>query len=176
MAEDSGLVARLYVGLAIDRDFTPRPGRLTVGDIVRFIGGETSFLTAEQTRQLLASPSLVRWYRQRLAALSIAELPRVAAASSGEIARRRFEGGLLTVSESFGTFASIFIELEDVQPPALDLVLMSARGIARLPFQGAADENGKIVEMVDTATPQGGLIVEMLCDPLSTGWLVARPD
>jgi hypothetical protein len=177
MAEEIELVDRLYVGLAIDRDYKPRPNRLTFGDIVRFVGGMTNSLTADQTLQLFANQPLIRWYRQRLATIAIAEIPRVAAASSGQIRRRQFDGGSLTVSNSFGTFVNVFIELDEGRRhSALDLFLMSATGAEILSLQSAPDEDGKIVEQVDTVTPRKKLIVEMLCDPLAVGWFVPRRD
>lgn len=175
MAEEIELVDRLYVGLAIDRDYKPRPDRLNFGDVVRFVGGVTNSLTAGQTRQLFANQPMIRWYRHRLATIALAEIPRVAAASSGEIRCRRFDGGSLTVSNAFGTLVSVFVELDQGQrESALDLFIMSETGAEMFSLQSAPDEDGKIVEMVDTATPHGKRIVEMLRDPLAVGWLVPR--
>ena len=179
MAEDLDLADRIYAGIALGRHAEPRRGLLGVGDIVRFVHGGSGSLTADQTRQLFANSHLVRSYRELMSRLAVAEVPAVAAASSGDLLRRHFDGGVLTLSEDDAEQVSLLVVLdEDRRGHPVDLIVMSAAGAEKLAFQFAPDADGELFEFVDQSTPEGRRLVEALRDPFAEGFFVRKtqPD
>lgn len=175
MAEDHDLADRIYVGLALGRDVQPRRGLLGVGDILRFVCGDAGSLSADQTRQLFANAALVRCYRELMSNLAVAEMPAVAAASSGDLVRRHFDGGVLTLSEVDAGQVSLFVVLdEDRRAQPVDLIVLSVSGAEKLVFQFPPDAEGELFEIVDLSAPAGRRLVEALRDPFAEGFFVRK--
>src|SRR5262245_32787769 len=94
----------LFVARATVDDATPNPRRLAFADLYAFLTNPTSELSIDHQRQLFSDPRL-RADFQRLKQELIAvgggiDLPRVAAASDGELSERPFPGGAVKIAAS----------------------------------------------------------------------------
>src|ERR1700760_342270 len=74
--------------------------RMGLAEIVQFLGDPSRSLTAEEQRQLFADPRLRADYRRLKAQATTFEMPALAAASSGNVNARRFDGGSITIHPS----------------------------------------------------------------------------
>jgi len=96
--------------------------RIGTAELMRFLDGDGSVPAALVNRALMKRPALRTDLAALRARLARIELPRVAAASSGELAERPLPGGVLTLFAPPGeTFVYLGVRLDD--PPPADLLL-----------------------------------------------------
>src|SRR5580692_9312874 len=74
--------------------------RFGIAEIVQFLNDPSRSLTAEEQRALFTDPRLRADYRRLKAQATTFELPALAAASSGAVDSRRFEGGSISIHAS----------------------------------------------------------------------------
>src|SRR5215831_12245943 len=78
-----------------------RPARrFGVAEIVQFLNDPTRSLSADEQRALFTDPRLRADYRRLKAQATTFEMPALAAASSGAVNARRFDGGSVSIHPS----------------------------------------------------------------------------
>src|SRR4051794_41096697 len=91
---------RLYAARAAMDEIGQPVRRLGIADIVRFLGDPTRSLSIDEQRALFSDPQLRADFRRLKAQFAAVELPTLAAASSGQVNMRRFEGGTVNIHPS----------------------------------------------------------------------------
>lgn len=180
MAEDLDVAERIFVAQSLLDETNPDADVVTVADIARFMDGRSSSFTMEQTRYMFSRPKLLTAYRQLRQQVTVVEVPAVAAASDGKLNNRAFEEGRISISrQPDSSHVYIVVTLgEGHEGRQMDLLLENtALGIERLSFQSRPDDDGEILEIVDTTVPRFDLIVTLLQDPATEGrFVLAEPD
>src|ERR1700685_4713162 len=74
--------------------------RFAVAEIVQFLNDPSRALAPEEQRALFADPRLRADYRRLKEQATTFELPALAAASSGNVNARRFDGGSISIHPS----------------------------------------------------------------------------
>jgi hypothetical protein len=149
-----------------------RPGRVALGvaEIVQFLSGTGPALSAEAQRALFANPRLRADYRRLKSQLSMFELPALAAASDGQVATRRFEGGTIRIHPSRvtgQTYVFVRFDAPDSAPGAMVLEHPSGEIVRRaLPVERT---EGEAMLLLDSHHPEDEAFLRALCDPRSTG-------
>jgi hypothetical protein len=173
-ANDNSDLARraddLYVARTAVAEARPDGMALGVGAIARFLNGAGRALSTEEQRALFANPRLRADYRRLKSQLSMFELPALAAASDGEVATRRFEGGSIRIHPSRvtgQTYVFVRFDTPDRVPAAMVLEHPSGECVRRtLPVDRAA---GEAMLLLDSHNPEDAAFLRVLCDPRSTG-------
>ena len=146
-----------------------RPRRLGIAEIVRFLDDPGGSLSVEQQRTLFADQRLRTDYR-RLARTSVAELPAVAAASSGNVNSRRFDGGTVNIHPS-RVPGQIYVVVRFGWPagPPRAMLLEGADGDLIKRALPTADPNGEVLMVLDEKSDADAGFLRLISDPTSTG-------
>src|SRR5206468_657051 len=119
---------------------------------------------------LFANPRLRADYRRLKSQLSVSELPALAAASDGQVATRRFDGGSIRIHPSRvtgQTYVFVHFDTPDRVPVAMVLEHPSGELVRRaLPVDRATSE---AMLLLDSHNPEDAAFLRVLCDPTSTG-------
>jgi hypothetical protein len=150
---------------------TGRPSRrLGVAEIVQFLSDAQRSLSIEEQRALFADPQLRADYRRLKSQLAVADLPALAAASSGDVSTRRFDGGTVSIHHSRvpGQFYVVMrFNLRSSQPRAV--LLENAVGdLVKRPLP-PADANGEVMIVLDTKNSNDEGFLRLISDPTATG-------
>jgi hypothetical protein len=98
------------------------------------------------------------------------ELPALAAASDGQVATRRFDGGSIRIHPSRvtgQTYVFLHFDAPDRMPAAMVIEHPSGELMRRaLPVDRA---NGEAMLLLDSHNPEDAAFLRVLCDPRSTG-------
>jgi hypothetical protein len=173
-ANDNADIAKradeLYAARAAVADASPDGIGLGMGEIALFLAGAGRALSAEEQRALFANPRLRADYRRLRSQLSMFELPALAAASDGQVASRRFDGGSIRIHPSRVTGQTyVFVQFDapDRMPAAMVLEHPSGEFVRRtLPVDRA---EGEAMLLLDSHNPEDAAFLRILCDPRSTG-------
>jgi hypothetical protein len=162
--------ARLYAARSALAETGRAARRLGIAEIVAFLSGTRPSLTIEEQRSLFANPVLRADFRRLKAQLSIAELPALAAASTGSIDTRRFDGGTVSIHRSrVPDQVYMVLRFSSPAPTARALLLESAAGelIARsLPDP---DGRGEIMLVLSEKNEPDRTLLRLVTDPTTTG-------
>jgi hypothetical protein len=162
--------AELYAARAAVADARPDGVALGVAEIALFLSGTGRALSAEEQHTLFANHRLRADYRRLKAQLSMFELPALAAASDGQVATRRFDGGSIRIHLSRVTgWTYVFVRFDtpDRVPAAMLLEHPSGEFVRRtLPVDRP---EGEAMLLLDSHNPEDAAFLRVLCDPRSTG-------
>ena len=167
-AEPDDRATDIYVASAILREGSRSADAFGVAEIVDFLTRPGAALSITQSRRLFVDPKLREAYRMLKTRLSAMALPAVAAASSGAVTERRFEGGTLRLSPSRnGVHANLLIRFDRPTTQTLVLLLESPdHGLVKL-LVPASDSAGEALVILDVA--RDAAVIAALRDPASTG-------
>jgi hypothetical protein len=149
-----------------------RPARrFGVAEIVQFLNDPSRSLTTDEQRALFTDPRLRADYRRLKTQATTFEMPALAAASSGAVNARRFEGGTVTIHPS-RVPGQIYVILRFAEPSGAPrmILLESAEGDLVKRALPAADPQGEIMMVLNERSDAGFL--RLLSDPTSTGTFV----
>src|SRR5882757_2093824 len=93
-------VDRLYAARTALTETKPPRHRFGIAEIVQFLSDPTRSLTPEEQRALFTDQRLRADYRRLKAQATTFEMPALAAASSGNVETRRFDGGSIAMHPS----------------------------------------------------------------------------
>jgi hypothetical protein len=147
--------------------------RLGIAEIVQFLNDPSRSLTAEEQRALFTDPRLRADYRRLKAQATTFELPALAAASSGAVDQRRFEGGNISIHPS-RVAGQIYVILRFSWPtnaPRM-MLLESAEGHLLKRALPSADQQGEVMMVLNERSDADAGFLRLLADPTSTGTFV----
>jgi hypothetical protein len=160
----------LYAARAAMEGRSRSAPRMGVAEIMQFLNDPARSLSIEEQRSLFTDPQLRADFRRLKSQTAIADLPALAAASSGDVSTRRFEGGTLTIHQSrIPGQVYVILRFDRLQgaprtmllePPGMELIKRT------LP---AADPNGEVMLVLDDNIASDQAFLRAISDPTSTG-------
>jgi hypothetical protein len=147
--------------------------RLGIAEIVQFLNDPSRTLSPEEQRALFTDPRLRADYRRLKSQATVFELPALAAASSGAVDARRFEGGTVTIHPS-RLPGQIYVILRFTSPadaPRM-MLLEGAAGDLLKRTLPPADQQGEIMMVLNERSEADAGFLRLLGDPTSTGTFV----
>ena len=147
--------------------------RFGIAEIVQFLNDPSRSLTAEEQRALFADPRLRADYRRLKAQSTTFELPALAAASSGSVNARRFDGGSVTIHPSRlpGQIYVILRFNEPANSPRMMLLEGAAGDLVKSALPNA-DQQGEVMMVLNERSEADAGFLRLLADPTSTGTFV----
>jgi hypothetical protein len=124
----------------------------------------------EEQRVLFADPQLRADYRRLKSQLSVADLPALAAASSGDVNTRRFDGGTVSIHRS-RVPGQVYVVMRFSWPsghPRAVLLENAAGDLVKRPLP-RADANGEVMIVLDTKNPDDEGFLRLMSDPTAAG-------
>jgi hypothetical protein len=162
---------RLFAARSALAETKPPRHRFGITEIVAFLNDPSRSLTLQEQRALFADPRLRADYRRLKAQANTFELPALAAASSGNVNARRFEGGTITIHPS-RVPGQVYVVLRfdaSIHSPRM-ILLESAAGDLVKRALPAADQQNEVMMVLDKSSDADFL--GLLADPTSTGTFV----
>lgn len=164
---------QLFVARSALAEAKPPRHRFGIAEIVQFLNDPSRSLMPEEQRALFTDPRLRADYRRLKSQATTFELPALAAASSGDVTARRFDGGTVTIHPS-RIPGQIYVILRFNQPansPRM-LLLESAAGDVLKRALPNADQQGEVMMVLNEKNDIDAGFLRVLADPTSTGAFV----
>jgi hypothetical protein len=147
--------------------------RFGVAEIVHFLGDPARSLTPEEQRALFADPRLRADYRRLKAQATTFEMPALAAASSGSVNARRFDGGSITIHPSrIPGQLYVIVRFNEPASSPRAMLLESTTGDLVKRALPIADQQGDVMMVLDENNDADAGFLRLLADPTSTGTFV----
>jgi hypothetical protein len=161
---------RLYAARSALAEAAPSSRRLGIAEIMQFLDDPGRSLSMEEQRALFADAKLRADYRRLKAQAAVAELPALAAASSGEVNSRRFEGGTINVHPS-RVQGQFYVVLRFNWPNGAPrtMLLESTTGELVKRALPPADPNGELMIVLNQSSTSDREFLRLFSDPTSTG-------
>jgi len=163
----------LYAARTAMAEATRPPRRLGIAELIQFLNEPGRALTLEEQRALFADPKLRADFRRLKAQATMFELPALAAAGTGDVTARRFEGGSVTIHPS-RVRGQIYVILRfpaSAGAPRTMLLESTAGDLLKRALP-AADPNGEVMMVLDERSAADAAFLRLLSDPTSTGTFV----
>jgi hypothetical protein len=153
---------------------TKRPRlRFGIAEIVQFINDPTRSLSPEEQRELFANPRLRADYRQLKTQATTFEMPALAAASSGNVNSRRFDGGTIAIHPSrIPGQLYVILRFEGPANSPRAILLESPSGDLVKRALPGADQQGEVMMVLNEKNEDDAGFLRLLADPTSTGTFV----
>jgi hypothetical protein len=164
---------RLYAARSALAEAKAPRQRFGVAEIVHFLNDPTRALTPDEQRSLFTDPRLRADYRRLKERATSFEMPALAAASSGNVDARRFDGGSINIHPS-RIAGQLYVILRFNSPanPPRALLLESATGeLIKRPLP-AVDQQGELMMVLNQSNEADAGFLRLLADPTSTGTFV----
>ena len=160
----------LYAARSALAEAAPRPRRLGIAEIMQFLNDPTLTLTMEQQRSLFADAKLRADYRRLKSQVAVGELPALAAASSGDVDTRRFEGGTVKVHPS-RVPGQVYVMLHFGWPSGAPrtMLLENPGGDIVKRALPPADTGGEVIIVLDQKVASDREFLRLISDPTATG-------
>jgi hypothetical protein len=167
-------VDRLYAARTAVAESKPLRHRFGIAEIVQFLGDPSRSLTPDEQRLLFTDPRLRADYRRLKAQATTFEMPALAAASSGNVTARRFDGGSITIHPS-RIAGQIYVILRFNSPESSPraLLLESASGDVVKRALPGADQQGEVMMVLNEKDDADAAFLRLLADPTATGTFMA---
>jgi hypothetical protein len=144
-----------------------------VAEIAQFLNDPSRSLTPEDQRALFADPRLRADYRRLKEQAAVFALPAVAAASSGNVNARRFDGGTIAIHPSRipGQLYVIVRFNSPASSPRAMLLESTAGDVVKRVLRGA-DQQGEVMMVLNENNDADAAFLRLLADPTATGTFV----
>jgi hypothetical protein len=159
---------RLFAARSALAETKPPRHRFGIAEIVQFLNDPSRSLTTEEQRALFADQRLRADYRRLKAQATAFEMPALAAASSGNVNARRFEGGSITVHPS-RVPGQVYVIVRFNWPaksPRVMLLESTAGDLIKRALPNA-DQQGEVLMVLNERSDADFL--RLLTDPTSSG-------
>lgn len=160
----------LYAARSALAETQQPPRRLGIAELVQFLNDPQRELTMEEQRSLFSNPRLRSDYRRLKSQVTVADIPMLAAASSGDINARQFDGGTVKIHPS-RVPGQIYVLLQFSAPssaPRSMLLESTAGNLVKRPLP-QPDANGEIMMVLDQKNAVDAEFLRIITDPTSTG-------
>jgi hypothetical protein len=164
---------KLYAARAAMEDSAHPARRMGIAELVQFLNDPRRSLSIEEQRSLFADPRLRADFRRLKSQFAIADLPAQAAASSGGVAARRFEGGMVNIHRS-RIPGQVYVVLRFERPADAPrtMLLEGLEGEIIKRTLPAADSSGEVMLVLDEKIASDQSFLRLISDPTSTGSLL----
>jgi hypothetical protein len=161
---------RLYAARTALAQTGPTTRRMGVAEIMQFLSDPGRSLSMDEQRSLFADPQLRADYRRLKSQVAVAELPALAAASTGDVSARRFDGGTVNVHPS-RVPGQVYVMLRFSWPAGAPrtMLLEGAEGELVKRALPPADPNGELMIVLNESSASDQAFLRLISDPTSTG-------
>jgi len=168
--EIAQIAGRIYAARSALVETKPPKHRLGIAELMRFLSDPSRSLTPDEQRALFSDSRIRSDYRRLKAQATVFELPALAAASSGDVNARRFEGGTISIHPSrlAGQTYVILRFSSLANPPRMMLIESTAGDLVRRTIP-AADQQGEVMLVLDERNDADASFLRLLADPTSAG-------
>jgi hypothetical protein len=165
---------RLYAARAAMAEAEQPARRLGIADIVQLLGNPMRSLSMDEQRALFSDPQLRADYRRLKAQFATVELPALAAASTGQVNMRRFEGGTVNIHPS-RVPGQTYVLMRFGSPAGVphSVLIESSQGELIKRALPPADPNGEIMLVLDDKIGPDQEFLRLISDPTSSGSFLA---
>ena len=164
---------RLYAARSALAETKPPRHRFGIAEIVQFLNDPSRALTPEEQRALFADPRLRADYRRLKGQATTFELPALAAASSGNVNARRFDGGSIAIHPSrIPGQLYVIVRFNSPASSPRTMLLESASGDLVKRALPTADQQGEVMMVLDDKDEADANFLRLLADPTATGTFV----
>jgi len=164
---------RLYAARSALVETKPPRRRFGVAEIVQFLNDPARTLTPEEQRALFADPRLRADYRRLKGQATTFELPALAAASSGNVNARRFDGGSIAIHPSrIPGQLYVIVRFDSPAGSPRAMLLESTTGDLVKRVLPGADQQGEVVMVLNENNDADAAFLRLLADPTATGTFV----
>src|SRR5271154_1380713 len=164
---------QLYAARSAVADTKHPRRRFGVAEIVHFLSDPSRSLTPEEQRALFADPRLRADYRRLKAQATAFELPALAAASSGNVNARRFDGGSIAIHPSrIPGQLYVIVRFNSPASSARAMLLESTTGDLVKRVLPSADQQGEVMMVLNENNDADAAFLRPLADPTATGTFV----
>jgi hypothetical protein len=173
-ADDIALRAdKLYAARTAMEDNSRPARRMGIAELVQFLNDPRRSLSIEEQRSLFADPQLRADFRRLKSQFAVADLPAQAAASTGGVAARRFDGGIVNIHRSrIPGQVYVVLRFDRVEGAPRTMLLEGLEGeIIKRPLP-AADPSGEVMLVLDEKIASDQSFLRLISDPTSTGSLL----
>ena len=147
--------------------------RFGVAEIVQFLNDPARALTPEEQRALFADPRLREDYRRLKGRATTFELPALAAASSGNVNARRFDGGSIAIHPSrIPGQLYVIVRFNSPASSPRAMLLESTTGDLVKRVLPGADQQGEVMMVLNENNDADAAFLRLLADPTATGTFV----
>jgi hypothetical protein len=147
--------------------------RFGVAEIVQFLNEPSRSLTPEEQRALFADPRLRADYRRLRGQITIFELPALAAASSGNVNARRFDGGSIAIHPSrIPGQLYVIVRFDSPASSPRAMLLEGTTGDLVKRVLPSADQQGEVMMVLNENDGADAAFLRLLADPTATGTFV----
>jgi hypothetical protein len=160
---------RLYAARSAMAETGRSARKLGVAEIMQFLADPERSLSMAEQRSLFADPQVRADYRRLKSQIAVAELPALAAASTGDVSSRRFDGGMVSLHPS-RVQGQVYVVLRFSWPtPPRTMLLEDAKGDLVKRALPPADQNGELIMVLDESKASDARFLRMISDPTATG-------
>jgi hypothetical protein len=164
---------RLYAARSALAETTSPRLRFGVAEIVQFLNDPTRSLTPDEQRSLFTDPRLRADYRRLKERATSFEMPALAAASSGNVNARRFDGGSINIHPSrIAGQLYVILRFNSPDNPPRALLLESTTGEFVKRALPTIDQQGELMLVLHENNEADAGFLRLLGDPTSTGTFV----
>ena len=164
---------RLYAARAAMAEAQPARRRLGVAEIIQFINDPKRSLTPDEQRSLFSDSRLRADYRRLKERAASFEMPALAAASSGNVSTRRFDGGTISIHPSrIAGQLYVILRFNSATDVPRAILLESAAGEILKRALPDADQQGEMMMVLNESNETDASFLRLLGDPTSTGTFV----
>ena len=164
---------RLYAARSALVGTKPPRHRFGVAEIVQFLSDPSRSLTPEEQRALFTDPRLRADYRRLRGQVTIFELPALAAASSGNVNARRFDGGSIAIHPSrIPGQLYVIVRFDSPASSPRAMLLEGATGDLVKRVLPSADQQGEVMMVLNENDGADAAFLRLLADPTATGTFV----
>jgi hypothetical protein len=161
---------QLYAARAAMEDRSRPAPRMGIAEIMQFLNDPGRSLSIEEQRSLFTDPRLRADFQRLKSQTAIADLPVLAAASSGDVSTRRFEGGTLTIHQSrIPGQVYVVLRFDRPQGAPRTMLLENPEGDLIKRMLPAVDPNGEVMFVLDNKIASDQNFLRLISDPTSTG-------
>jgi hypothetical protein len=147
--------------------------RFGMVEIVQFLSDPSRSLTPEEQRALFTDPRLRADYRRLKAEATAFEMPALAAASSGSVNLRRFDGGTIAIHPSrIPKQLYVIVHFNSPASSPLALLLESTTGDLVKRVLPGADQQSEVMMVLNENNDADAAFLRLLTDPTTTGTFV----
>ena len=147
--------------------------RFGVAEIVQFLNDPSRSLAPEEQRALFADPRLRADYRRLKAQATTFEIPALAAASSGNVNVRRFDGGSIAIHPSrIPGQLYVIVRFNSPASSPRAMLLESTSGDLVKRVLPSADQQGEVMMVLNENNEADAAFLRLLTDPTATGTFV----
>lgn len=147
--------------------------RFGVAEIVQFLNDPSRSLSPDEQRALFANPRLRADYRRLKEQVTTFEVPALAAASSGSVNVRRFDGGSIAIHPSrMPGQLYVIVRFEKPAASPRAMLLESTTGDLVKRVLPDADQQGEVMMVLNENNEADATFLRLLADPTTTGTFV----